>query len=121
MTLLRSDLFFILGKIYHKLENFESALTNYFKCVEANPQNFAAHFCMAKIHFLNGSMNAVDETLSKILIVPQYKECHEVLYLLAKVKEQQGKKFEALALYKKLIEINPQNFTYCFNIAQMFD
>ena len=37
VTLLRSDLFFILGKIHHKLENFESALTSYFKCVEANP------------------------------------------------------------------------------------
>lgn len=119
--LLRSDIFFILGKVYHKEEDYESALVNYFKTIEINPQNYAAHFCLAKIHYLNGSLNAVDETLNKILGVPQFKECHEALYLLAKVKEQQGKRFEALALYKKLIEMNPKNHVYCYNIAQMFD
>ena len=76
---------------------------------------------MAKIHFLNGNLNAVDETLSKVLSEPKFKECYEALNLLAKVKELQNKRFEALVLYKKLIELNPKDYVSCFNIAQLFD
>jgi len=40
---------------------------------------------------------------------------------LAKVKNLQGKRYEAMALYKRIIELNPNDYEACFDIAQMFD
>lgn len=52
-TQLRSDLFFLKGKINHLKENYNDALDSYFQCVKLNPNNYAAHFNKAKIHFMN--------------------------------------------------------------------
>jgi tetratricopeptide (TPR) repeat protein len=70
---------------------------------------------------MNQNLNAVDESLSKILSVQSFKDCYEALTLLARVKTLQGKRYEALVLYKKVIELNPNDYRACFNIAQMFD
>ena len=59
------------------------------------------------IHFLNGSYNAVDESLNKILNVPKFKDSYEAIKLLARVKIIQNKRYEALALLKRAIELNP--------------
>lgn len=118
---LSSDLFFILGKIHHKKESFDKALQFYFESVKLNRLNMAAQFCLAKIHYLNGNFNAVDECLNIILGNSLYKDSFEALKLLAKVKSMQGKKYESLALYKRVIELNPKDFNACFEVAQMFD
>jgi tetratricopeptide (TPR) repeat protein len=34
---LKSDLYFILGKIYHKKEDYEKAYTHYFQTIKLNP------------------------------------------------------------------------------------
>lgn len=39
---LKSDLSFILGKIYHKKEDYEKAYSYYFQTIKLNPQNYAA-------------------------------------------------------------------------------
>ena len=44
---LKSDLSFILGKVFHKLEDYDSAIVHYFKAVEENSQNFSALYCLA--------------------------------------------------------------------------
>jgi tetratricopeptide (TPR) repeat protein len=119
--LLKSDLHFIFGKILHKREEFDLALAEYFNAVKINPQNFAAHFCLAKIHFLNGNFNAVDESLKLVLQNPRFKDSYESLRLLAKVKSLQGKRYEALALYKRVIELNPSDYEANFEVAQLFD
>ena len=67
MYLLRSDLTFIMGKILHEREDYDGAMSFYFQTVKINPGNFAAQFCLAKIHYLNSSFNAVEESLAKIL------------------------------------------------------
>lgn len=81
----------------------------------------AASFCLAKIHYLYGNLNAVDEALTRILSHNAFKDCYEALQLLAKVKSTQGKRYEAMALYKRLIEINPFDYKSNFDIAQMFE
>ena len=118
---LRSDLHFIKGKSYHKEENYDLAFQEYFESVKYYNQNYAAHFCLAKIHYLNGSYNAVDESLNKILNVPKFKDSYEAIKLLSKVKIIQNKRYEALALLKRAIELNPQDYQACFDIAQQFD
>lgn len=72
---------------------------------------------MAKIHFLNGNYNAVDESLSIILRNPKYKDSFEAIRLLAKVKGLQDKKYEALVLYKRVLELNPRDHQISFEVA----
>ena len=50
---------------------------------------------------------AVDDCLGRVLAEQKFKHCFEAIKLLAKAKQMQGKIFESLALYKRLIEINP--------------
>ena len=126
IQLLRGDLHFILGKVYHKREQYDDALKNYFQTVELNKYNVAAHYCMAQIHYLNGNINAVDEALTRVLSNPRYKDCYEALVLLAKVKTMQGQRYEAMALYKRLIEkIYPKSLINLhpssFQVAELFD
>lgn len=70
---------------------------------------------------MNGNFNAVDECLSTILATQRYKDSYEAIKLLAKVKSLQGKRFEAMALYKRVIELNPKDHQASFEVAQMFD
>jgi tetratricopeptide (TPR) repeat protein len=86
IELLSSDLHFILGKIYHKREKYDEALTSYDQAVKLNGHNLAAQFCLAKIHFLTANYGAVDKCLSLVLSSPKYKDCFEAIRLLAKVK-----------------------------------
>jgi len=51
MELLKADFQFILGKIKHVRKEFEGALDHYTKAVNLNPQRYAAHFNLAKVHF----------------------------------------------------------------------
>lgn len=37
------------------------------------------------------------------------------------MKSLQGKRYEALALYKRVIELNPKDYQANFDVAQMFD
>jgi tetratricopeptide (TPR) repeat protein len=55
------------------------------------------------------------------MTMPKFKDCYEALRLLAKVKQQTGDKYEAMAHFKRCIELNPQDFKASFEIAQMFD
>lgn len=77
--LLRSDLSFILAKVLHIREDYENATTYYFQTVQINPKNFAAQFCLAKIHYLNSNFNAVEEALTKILQDQHYKDSFEAI------------------------------------------
>ena len=112
---------FILGKVYHKQEQYEKAKSAYLVSIELNDSNYAAKFCQAKILYLNGEFNAVVDNLNKILANPKYKDCYEVLELYAKMKVHEGKRYEALAIYKRIIELNPNDYQSCFEIAQLFD
>ena len=47
MHFLKSDISFILGKFFHKLEDYDQAIIHYFKAVEENSQNFSALYCLA--------------------------------------------------------------------------
>ena len=51
----------------------------------------------------------------------KYKDCFEAIKLLAKVKSLQDKKYEALALYKRIIELNPKDYKSCYDVALLFD
>jgi Flp pilus assembly protein TadD len=48
---------------------------------------------------------------------PKFKECTEAIRLLAKVKQLQGDQFEAMAHFKRLLELNPRDFDSSFEIA----
>jgi len=121
IKMLQSDLNFILGKVEHKKENYDEALTFYYESLKDNKNNHAANFNLSKILFLTGNYQAVDESLNQILSVPIYKDSFEAIHLLAKTKCLQGKIYEALALYKRVMDLNPRDYKASFEVAQMFD
>lgn len=51
LDFLKSDLFFIQGKIKHVEEEYQDALGLYQKAIKMNSQNFAAQFNLAKVYF----------------------------------------------------------------------
>ena len=70
---------------------------------------------------MNNQYPAAEESLTKVLSDNKYKECTEVIRLLAKVKQLQGDKFEAMAHFRRMIELNPSDHQSQFEIAQLFD
>mmetsp|Transcript_34330 Transcript_34330/g.52608 ORF Transcript_34330/g.52608 Transcript_34330/m.52608 type:complete len:200 (-) Transcript_34330:2941-3540(-) len=82
--------------------------------------NMAAQFGLAKVHFFNGSMTAAEECLKKITADPKFKDCFDVIRLLAEVKVKQQLKFEAFALYKRLLELNPNDYETSYKIGELF-
>lgn len=116
-----SDLHFIEGKVLHKQQKYSEAQKSYFESLKMDPNNQASQFNLAKIHFLNGNFNAVDECLSRVLADAKYKDCFEAIKLLAKVKCLQDKRYEAFSLYKRILELNPMDFKSMFEVGQMFD
>jgi hypothetical protein len=51
------------------------------------------------------------------MTIPKFKDCYEALKLLAKVKQQTGDKYEAMAHLKRCVELNPEDYKSCFEIA----
>ena len=63
----------------------------------------------------------MDEAVTTVLSHSAYKDCFEAIKLLAKVKTLQFKRYEALVLYKRLVEINPMDYQASFEVAQLFE
>jgi tetratricopeptide (TPR) repeat protein len=82
-----------------------------------DPSNHASLFNLAKIHFLNGNYQAVEESISIIIANPRYKDCYEAIRLLAKVKQLQDNKYESLALYRRMLELNPRDYKACYDVG----
>lgn len=110
-----------MGKIHHKQEHYDEAEKYYSLALKINKGNFAASFNLSKIHYLNGNYTAVVDNLTVILKNHKYKDSFEAIRLLAKVKGLQGKIYEGLALYKRVLELNPRDHQISFEIGQMFD
>ena len=106
-----------MGKIEHKKENYNEAINLYYASLTDNKNNYAANFNLSKIHFLAGDYHSVDQILNEILRVPIFKNCFEAIHLLAKTKCLQGKIYEALALYNKVIDLNPNDHRASFEVA----
>ena len=55
VEILRSNFYFILGKIDHIDQNYQEASENYENCLKHNPKNYECHFCMAKVQYHLGN------------------------------------------------------------------
>ncbi|CDW71106.1 rna polymerase-associated protein ctr9 homolog [Stylonychia lemnae] len=118
---LKSDIYFILGKINHVQENYQDALGFYSKAVKCNNYNFSAQFCLGKVHYSFNNFQEAENCLDTVLSNPKHKDCYEALRLLAQTKSRQNKINEAVELFKRVLELNPQDFEANFEIAQMFE
>ena len=118
---IRSDIFFILGKIHHACRNFKDAFENYLQAVKSNDQNMPAQFNLAKVFYYNDSYPQAEEALEKVLKNPRHKDTVEVIRLLAQTKTRLGKVGEGVELFKRVIELNPKDYEANIEIGQVFD
>lgn len=89
--LLKSDLYFIMGKIKHIQQNFEDALDIYIKATKLNDNNYAAQFNLGKVYFYKGSYQQAEICFEKVITCPKLKDCFEAVRLLAQTKIMLGK------------------------------
>lgn len=81
--LLKSDIYFILGKIKHIQQNYEQALDFYLKATKLNDKNFAAQFNLGKVYFNKDSYQQAELCFEIVISSPRLKDCFEAVRLLA--------------------------------------
>lgn len=121
MENLKSDVYFILGKIQHVQKNFAQALDFYLKAVKLNEKNLPAQFNLGKVFFYNESFLQAESCLEIVIKSPKHKDCFEALRLLAQTKSRLNKTQESFELFKRVLELNPKDFEANIEIGQMFD
>nr|XP_023397019.1 small glutamine-rich tetratricopeptide repeat-containing protein alpha isoform X2 [Loxodonta africana] len=97
------------GNDQMKVENFEAAVHFYGKAIELNPAN-AVYFCnrAAAYSKLGNYAGAVQDCERAIAIDPSYSKAYGRMGL--------QKHSEAVAYYKKALELDPDNETYKSNL-----
>ena len=101
------DAYNYLAKIYFERGEIELAIENFKKAVEFKPDFFEPNFELGKIYF---SINDF-RTASKYLTTALNKQFDntEVLSLTAESYKQTGRADEAVEIFKKILEIEPES------------
>lgn len=86
MEILRSQFYFILGKIEHVHERYPEALQNYEKSLSFCDKNYQTHFCLSKVHYKMRNYSAAEKNLQLVLGCHQFKDSYEALKILAQIK-----------------------------------
>jgi len=95
------------GLFLQKKQQYKDALLHYEKVMDVNPGHKLASYNMAYINLLFENFSKAIELADDVLdIDPNYDNAY---YLKGLCYEIQGNEEEALALYKKTLEINPEN------------
>lgn len=90
IEILRSQFYFILGKVEHVHERYPEALQQYELSLSHNDKNFQTHFCLSKVHFKMRNYSAAEKNLAFVLQCHQYKDSYEALKILAQIKARQS-------------------------------
>jgi tetratricopeptide (TPR) repeat protein len=83
IDVLKSDFYFILGKMRHVLGQTSEAQELYTKAVKLNEKNMAAQLNLGKVFFLQGRYPQAESCLESVLKYPKHKDSFETLRLLA--------------------------------------
>uniref|UniRef100_A0A8W4F7X7 Small glutamine-rich tetratricopeptide repeat-containing protein alpha n=1 Tax=Sus scrofa TaxID=9823 RepID=A0A8W4F7X7_PIG len=103
------------GNEQMKVENFEAAVHFYGKAIELNPSN-AVYFCnryAAAYSKLGNYAGAVQDCERAICIDPSYSKAYGRMGLAL---SSLNKHTEAVAYYRKALELDPDNETYKSNL-----
>ena len=71
-----------------------------------------------------GNFQAAEQNLNAVLSCPKHKDSYEALRVLAQIKARQSKPnshTEALKLFRRVLELNPQDYDANFEIASLFE
>ena len=72
-----------------------------------------------------GNFQAAEQHLNTVLACQKHKDSYEALRLLAQIKARQSKhpnnQTEALKLFRRVLELNPQDYDANFEIASLFE
>ena len=88
---LRSDFYFIMGKVQHMQRSFAMAQDLYQKAIKKNERNYSAQFNLGKVYFMNDSYQQAEGCLEIVISASKLKDCFEAIRLLALTKKHIGK------------------------------
>lgn len=80
---LKSNFYFIMGKIEHAQDNFQQAFLLYEQALRHNSKNYEAHLCMAKVQFYLGNFQGSELNLTTVLSQNKFKDSYEAIRILA--------------------------------------
>jgi len=122
---LRSNFYFILGKLEHVQERYETAFQQYEESLRHNARNYQTLFCLAKVLFHMGNFKAAETHLNTVLACNRYKDSYEAIRLLAQIKARQSRhpdnQAEAFKLFRHVLELNPHDYDANFEISSLFE
>ena len=121
IELLKSEIYFILGKVKHVQQAYTEAQEFYLKATKCNEKNLAAQFNLGKIYFHNQIYNQAEQCFETIVYTPKHKDCFEALRLLAQTKNMLKNFPAAVELFKRVIELNPKDLDATIEIAQIYE
>lgn len=102
---------------YHKKGDLDNAEELYSQILEEDENNAEVWNLLGMIHLQKFRLGKAEECIQKAISItpePYFYEC------LAKVYLEMEDSEKAIALYKGLLEIYPDNFNYTFNLASAY-
>ena len=109
-----ADVFFNRGQINLLLDKFQAAKEDLAKAANlrpdfaiANVQNLYTSFLESQMKYDINKVNQIEEQFKEALT--KYPDCIEAYALYAKILQETGKLQDADAIYKKGLEVNPEN------------
>ncbi len=113
-----SQLFFLLGNINFRREQYDRAIPYFRECLSLNSESASAYNALAAIYYLKDDLEEAEKNSREaIRRNPRLSAVH---YNLAQILEKKGRIEEAEAEYKTELEIAPSHFKAVFNLARLY-
>jgi tetratricopeptide (TPR) repeat protein len=101
------DAFFGRAVFNQQIKNYKSALSDYRKVIDLDPQNYLAYYNVGYINYENGFMDEALRNWNRCTQMnPSYANAY---YMKGLVYEEQKNKQEARIQYQVAIDLNPEN------------
>jgi tetratricopeptide (TPR) repeat protein len=116
-----ADLQWVLGNVYFKMDDFNSARTAYINALELNPDHFQASVNLSRIFLETGHHDKAIQQFDKLLEkTTNDRDAQMIEMLKAIALESKGDMSGAKRSYEKILSSNPSHFQAANNLAYLY-
>lgn len=115
------EVYSFYGYLFNKLKDFDKAQSFLEKALELNPDQPDAHFFLGTTYAEKGMTERAVEEIQRELEITQDNQIKNKCYLyLGVLNRDMGKKDEAIAFFKKALEINPEDTDSYMDLLSLY-
>jgi tetratricopeptide (TPR) repeat protein len=116
-----ANLQWVLGNVYFKMSDFNSARTAYINALELNPDHFQASVNLSRIFLETGHHDKAIQQFDKLLEkTTNDRDAQMIEMLKAIALESKGDMSGAKRSYEKILDRNPSHFQAANNLAYLY-